>query len=417
MTYGVPETLETLSPERPDDQAGSGEAGRFLTTGANDEAVSSLFIPGGEQERELATSTLDARMTAPSFHEHRIRSRLILLLLMPALLSGCSLSYVLHAAVGQFRIQSRAVPLAQAMADPSLHAGEKDALHWVGRIKAFGERVLALSPTSNYETVYLGREPNPVYTVTAAHKTRLELVTWWFPIVGRMPYLGYFDRGKAEDKKRELEQEGLDVVVWPAEAYSTLGWFQDPVHRNLLKSGPVELAETILHEMTHATLYARGQPAFNETLASVVGKRGAAAFVEETFGADSPEATKARALIRDERKFSRFIDDLAGRVSGLYERSSTDEEALARREQVFARGLAGFRELERELETERFKGFGAGGINNAYLLVVSLYHRHFNLFEAVLEARGGSIPEVLEVFRKLSEQEGDLVERTEAWLS
>lgn len=357
-------------------------------------------------------------MIFPSSHDRtRNGRRLILLLLLPVLLSGCSLSYVLHAAVGQFRIQSRAVPLEQAMADPSLGVEEKAALQRVGRIKAFGEQALGLSPTSNYETVYLGREPNPVYTVTAARKTRLELVTWWFPIVGRMPYLGYFDPEEAHDKKRELEQEGLDVVVWPAEAYSTLGWFQDPVHRNLLKSGPVELAETLLHEMTHATLYARGQPAFNETLASVVGKRGAAAFLEEAFGADSSEAKEARALIRDERKFSSFIDDLVRRVSAVYEGSSSDAESLARREREFARGLARFRALERELETERFKGFGAGGINNAYLLAVSLYHRHFNLFEAVIEARGGSIPKALEVFRHLSGQEGDLVEQTEAWLS
>ncbi|MCF8061144.1 MAG: aminopeptidase [Deltaproteobacteria bacterium] len=351
---------------------------------------------------------------------HRIRSNpggLIILLLLAVLLSGCSPSYVLRLAVGQLRIQSGSVPVERALEDPSLGAAEKEKLRLVARVKAFGERELGLSRSDNYETVYLGSEPNPIYTVTAALRTRLELVTWWFPVVGRMPYLGYFDPEDAAEKKRELEKEGMDVVIWPAEAYSTLGWFQDPVHRNLLGKDAVDLVETLLHEMTHATLYARGQPAFNETLASVVGKRGALAFLEADFGPGSREALEARALIRDERRFSRFIDDLMTRLAALYSRPLSDEEKLAMRERLFEEGRAGFLALEQELETDRFEGFGSGGINNAYLLAAGLYHRHFNLFESVIDEQGGSISQALEIFRRLSGKEGDLVRVTEDWLS
>ncbi len=345
----------------------------------------------------------------------RFRSALsgpILLFLLPFVLCGCSISYVFHAAVGQFRIQSNAVPMERALEDPTLEDRERRLLRLVGGIKAFGEEELGLNVTDNYETVYLGREPNPVYTVTAARKTRLELVTWWFPVVGRMPYLGYFDLEDAKEKKEELERRGLDVVIWPAEAYSTLGWFQDPVHRNLLDKGPVDLSETLLHEMTHATLYAKGQPAFNETLASVVGKRGALAFLEAHFGSGSPEAIEARALIRDERRFSAFVDDLVSRVTDLYNGPLSEAEKLEQREEVFQQGLARFRALENTLETPRFLGFGRSGINNAYLLAVALYHRHFNLFEAVVEDESGSVSKALETFRAISEQDGDLVQRT-----
>ncbi len=342
-------------------------------------------------------------------------SGLILLLLLPVLFSGCSFSYLLHAAAGQIRIQHRAVPIERALADPILKPEEKEALRLVGRVKDFGERKLGLKSTNNYETVYLGDEPNPVYTVTAASRTSLELVTWWFPVVGRMPYLGFFDPDDAAEKKRDLEKKGLDVVIWPADAYSTLGWFQDPVHRNLLEKHPLDLVETILHEMTHATIYAKGQPAFNETLATVIGKRGAAAFLEETFGPDSFEAEEARTMIRDQRRFSSFIDDLVRRMRDLYSRPLTEAEKLTQREKVFAQELSRFR--KQELETTRYSGFGSGGINNAYLLGVSLYHRHYNTFEAVIQARGGSISKAMDVFQALSGQGGDLVERTEEWLS
>lgn len=341
----------------------------------------------------------------------------VVLLLTAIVLSGCSLSYLMHAAAGQIRIMSGTVPMQQALEDPSLAPLEKESLLLVKQIKDFGERELGLVSTDNYETVYLGRETNPVYTVTAAHKTRLALVTWWFPLVGRMPYLGYFDPDAAEERKRRLETRGLDVVIWPAEAYSTLGWFRDPVHRNLLAKDPVELAETILHEMTHTTLYVKGQPAFNESLASIVGKRGALAFMETTFGQDSIEAVEARAMIRDERRFSRFIEDLVSSLTSLYSRPISDEEKLLLREEVFKEAMDGFRDLERELETEQFRGFGSGGLNNAYILAVAIYHAHYNLFEAVIEAQNGSISDSLEFFRMLTEKEGDLILLTKEWVS
>lgn len=310
----------------------------------------------------------------------------------------------------------RAVPFEVALEDPTLEPEEVERLLLVRRIKAFGERELGLAPTDNYETVYLEHETNPVYTVTAAHKTRLELVTWWFPLVGRMPYLGYFNPDAARERKRRLEEKGLDVVIWPAVAYSTLGWLQDPVHRNLLSKDPLELADTILHEMTHATLYVKGQPAFNETLAVAVGRLGALAFMEKTHGHDSPEAEKARAVIRDQRRFSLFIEDLLSRLVSLYGKPLSDEEKLELREAVFEEAVARFRDLEPEFETRQFPGFGSAGLNNAYVLAVAIYHAHFNLFEAVIETKDGSIPEALKVFQMLSEMEGDLIQRTEEWL-
>ena len=119
------------------------------------------------------------------------------------------------------------------------------------------------------------------------------MVTWWFPVVGNMPYLGFFDLEKARAEKEKWVQKDLDVIIGRADAYSTLGWFQDPVTRNLLQGSQVDLAETILHEMTHTTLYVKGQGAFNEGLAVLVGKVGTHRFMEKTYGPSHPLTIQA----------------------------------------------------------------------------------------------------------------------------
>jgi len=149
-----------------------------------------------------------------------------------------------------------------------------------------------------------------------------------------------------------------------------------------------------------------------------VGKRGALAFLEQELGMNSPEVQQARAALRDERRFSRFIDDLASRLIELYTGPSSEEEKLLMREEIFGEAVESFQaDLQGEMETDRFASFGLHGMNNAHLVSIGLYHRHFNLFESVVVKQAGSIPSALEVFREVSRQDGDLVERTREWLS
>ncbi|MFH1123262.1 MAG: aminopeptidase, partial [Pseudomonadota bacterium] len=184
----------------------------------------------------------------------------ILGLLLP--LAGCRLTYLFQAAAGQFRLLNNAVPVDQALQGDTLNPIQRERLSLVAKVKAFGEKELGLSKTSNYETVYLRSDQPPIYTVSASPKDRLERITWWFPIVGNMPYLGFFDLEKAKEERKGLIKRDLDVVIGTADAYSTLGWFRDPVTLNLIKGSTADLVETILHEMTHVTLYVAGQGEF-----------------------------------------------------------------------------------------------------------------------------------------------------------
>jgi predicted aminopeptidase len=316
----------------------------------------------------------------------------------------------MHAAVGQIRILSAAVPIEDAMAGGELSPPQKDRLVLVARIKEFGEKELNLKETSNYETVYLGSDQAPLYTLVAAPKDSLSLVTWWFPVVGRMPYLGFFDLDKAHREKQRLLEKGLDVAVGRADAYSTLGWFQDPLTLNLIQGSELNLIETILHEMTHTTLYVKGQGAFNEGLAQIVGKMGTIQFLQKTRGPSDPLTIEAAAAVEDERLFAPFLAGVFEELELLYGSSLPLEQKLEKREEIFLRCLENFQALKSRLRTERFAHFGRAPLNNAYLMAVGLYHRNYPLFEAVLERHGNSIQDMLLFFQDLSQQEGDVLE-------
>jgi predicted aminopeptidase len=331
--------------------------------------------------------------------------------------SGCRLTYLFHAASGQFRLLNGAIPMEKALKQTSLSPAQKERLRMVARIKSFGEQELGLKKTRSYETVYLSSRQNLIYAVSASPKDRLSPITWWFPVVGDVPYLGFFDLERAKAEKAGLLRRDLDVVIGVADAYSTLGWFRDPVTLNLIRGSVSDLVEILLHEMTHATLYVKGQGEFNEGLAVLVGKVGAYGFLRKYYGAGHPQTLAARKSIEDERIFASYLESLLQEIQRLYDAPLTFHEKLCRREQVFDRAIKAFEALKPQLQTDRFVHFGKGGLNNAYLLSVGLYHRHFHLFESVLQRMGGSIREMIALFKHLSTKDQDMLHLTRKWLS
>src|SRR5262249_41967930 len=147
-----------------------------------------------------------------------------------------------------------------------------------------------LTATENYVRYTQLDRDAAVYVVQAAPPLELKPRLWSFPIVGTVPYLGWFNVKDAKAYAQTLAQQGLDVDVRGASAYSTLGWFKDPVLSTMIGEGDGalgELANTVLHESTHATLYVKGQSAFNESLASFVGDRLARDWLATRFGEGS----------------------------------------------------------------------------------------------------------------------------------
>ena len=319
-------------------------------------------------------------------------------------LSGCRISYLFHVAKGQIELLNGSVPINEALDTELFTQDQRNKLLLVSRIKAFGEKDLGLEKTNNYETVYPRSGRNPTYMVSASKKDAFSLKTWWFPIVGDLPYLGFFDLKKAREERARLVDENMDVFLGRAEAYSTLGWFQDPVTMNLIDGTTPRLVNTLLHEMSHATLYVNGQGAFNEGLAVLVGKVGAVRFFEKAFGAEHPFTIEARDALADERLFSGFLNGFMVEVEGVYNLRVGYEEKMRFRTEVFEAYHDRFEVLKKDFKTREFVHFAIIPPNNAYLMTVALYHRHFNLFEAVLRKEGGSVQKMIGFLKDFSKK-------------
>jgi predicted aminopeptidase len=335
--------------------------------------------------------------------------RILPILLLALLGPGCSIGYILHAGVGQIRVLRHTIPVQEALNDPSLDHEKKEHLILVAEIKDFGEKELGLKKTHNYQSVYIESNQPTIYNLSASPKDRLVRITWWFPIVGRMPYLGFFDLESAKKKRESLLKKDLDVMIGRVYAYSTLGWFKDPITMNLLEGSTVDLVETILHEMTHTTIYIKGKGEFNEGLANLIGKVGAVAFLQKTYGPSHVLSIESQRVLEDERLLSSFIDSILQRLEVLYDSPVTYNEKILQREKLFVEFLKEFDQLKDQLKTDRFIDFGKAGLNNAYLMAIGLYHRYFNRFEAVYKEHGCSIKETLRFFQDTAEEGGDVM--------
>jgi predicted aminopeptidase len=195
------------------------------------------------------------------------------------LLPGC---YLTEAAWEQARILSVREPIEEIARRGPMSAPVRAKLGLVLEARGFAARDLELRAGESFTSYSQLDRDTLILVVSAAHADQLRAHTWWFPIVGRVPYKGYFDFAAARREARRLADAGLDVYLRPADAYSTLGWFNDPLLSTTLARDSMELVKTVVHELTHNTFYAAGSAGFNESFASFVGSRGAAAFFERT---------------------------------------------------------------------------------------------------------------------------------------
>jgi len=155
-----------------------------------------------------------------------------------------------------------------------------------------------------------------VLLLSAAYRDTLKAYTWWFPIVGRVPYKGYFDFDKARRVAREMQRDGFDTYLRPADAFSTLGFFNDPLLSTTLKSDSLSLVNTVIHEVTHNTFYAPGQAPFNESFAMFVGARGSAAFFRSRGQEEAAQRIEARW--EDDKLLARFWASVIASLDSAY---------------------------------------------------------------------------------------------------
>ena len=301
----------------------------------------------------------------------------------------CSPGYVLRAGYEEARILAGREPIDRVIASSATDSVIRAKLELVRNVRTFAVQELELDVGDSYTTYTEVDSDTLLLVVTAAQKTAFVPYTWWFPIVGRVPYKGFFDPDDALAQAAELEREGYDTHVRPSAAFSTLGWFNDPVLSTVLRRNDVSLASTVIHESTHNTLYIPGQAAFNESLATFVGDVGAIEYFCGLEGEDGPRCRYARSLWHDKQLFGKAVVRLVAALGNVYssEELSRDEK-LEARETVIRRWKEGYvREVVPELEVA-YRTYHETELNNATLIGLRTYYRELDVFDRVYRELG-----------------------------
>lgn len=333
----------------------------------------------------------------------------IVLPLTAILFSGCSPVYVMKSAAGHASLLWHRRDMSAMIADPSVPEPIKEKLRLVLEIRAFAFNEMRLRRTRDYSTLSKIHGPYVTYLVSASEKTRFKAYEWWFPVVGKFPYKGYYNERDAARERQALQRKGYDTYVGGVSAYSTPLWFSDPLPSSDLAYPAGDLASLLIHELTHGTIFLKNEVSFDETLAMFVGDQGARDFLAKRFGPESQQAREFAAGLEAERAFDALISGLYDQLSKIYESAIPDARKLEEREKVLAWGKERLKELRGEREGEE--------VNNAMILAHRVYHEELGDFAAAYELSGKDWPKTMALFKSLDPKRPreDLRARISEW--
>lgn len=328
--------------------------------------------------------------------------RLLLLAALVSLLGGCAtLRYYAQAVSGQLELLRRATPIDEELARDAVPAELKAKLRAVLRIRAFASRELGLPDNGSYKSYAdLGRR-YAVWNVFAAPEFSIDPVTSCFPIAGCVSYRGYFAEADAAAEGAALRERGYDVFIGGVPAYSTLGWFDDPVLNTFIRYPEAELARLMFHELAHQQLYVKDDTRFNESFAATVEQAGVERWLAQN-GDDGQRAAYLR--LQDMRRdFIALLIKYRVLLQQYYRQGLAPEEMRLGKAQRFAEMEEAYRQLK--VSWGGFAGFDrwfGGKPNNATLASVALYTELVPAFRALLEREGGDLPRFYSAVKQLA---------------
>ncbi|MDH5324115.1 MAG: aminopeptidase [Gammaproteobacteria bacterium] len=300
-------------------------------------------------------------------------------------LSACSsVGYYSQSAMGQLSLWWNAEPISDLLEDEATNAQLKQRLQQVLEIRRFASERLALPDNDSYREYVALDRPYVVWNVVAAPELSLQMHEWCFPIVGCLRYRGYFAEADAQALGQEMRQQGLDVAVYGVAAYSTLGWFDDPMLSTILKRNEAALAGLVFHELAHQQLFVKGDTAFNEGFAKTVEIVGVQRWLQQR---NSPELNQAFAKRQKLRKeFLQLVAATTKKLRQLYASSLSDEQKRQGKADIIAVMHQEYAQLKQSWGgDDRYDKWFAKDVNNARLGAVATYQDYVPAFTRLLE--------------------------------
>jgi predicted aminopeptidase len=294
------------------------------------------------------------------------------------------ITYGIQQGMGQLRIVRNARPVEEFMADPNFPDSLKQKLRLIDEIRKFAIDSLGLKDTENYKTLFDQKGEEVMWVVTACEPFHFKPKTWDFPVVGNVPYKGYFNKEKAMAEAKRLKDEGWDVAVRNPGGWSTLGWFTDPILTGMLNRGDGDLASLIIHEMVHATLWVPDSVTFNENLASFIADTASYDFLRVKYGKTSTQYERYLYEDQDYRKFSAYILRAATHLDSVYESmpdSMPVEEKKARKETEIRAIISNMDTLHLRLNDNPSKRYENRLPNNTYFMLYRHYQARQPIFK------------------------------------
>ncbi|WP_419912489.1 aminopeptidase [Hoeflea sp.] len=327
--------------------------------------------------------------------------RLLLLATLSPVLSGCSLSYYSQSLGGHLNLISAGQPVDRLIADPASDPDLKAQLTEARAIRAFASERLALPDNRSYRSyVDTGRE-FVTWAVFATPELSLEVRTWCFPVVGCVPYRGYFSREEAFRFAQGLADAGDDVYVAGIPAYSTLGWTSDPLLNTMFLRGETYLASVVFHELSHQVIYVQGDAAFNEAFAVSVEDSGTVLWLENK--GDEAALRRYRLAQRRNADFQDLVAETRAELQAIYtgDRSNADKRAQKRA------AIERLRTRYRRLKARKWGGYCgydawfSEPINNAKLATIAVYNDLEPAFSRLLELCDGDYQRYYSAVRRI----------------
>lgn len=299
--------------------------------------------------------------------------------------SGCStVSYYTQAARGHLDIVSRQTPIQELTAGPVSDAELHRKLTVVEEARRFAAARLGLKPGSHYTRYADLQRDAVVYNVYAAPELSLEPRRWWYPLIGRQSYRGFFAKSAALAYAEELRAEGLDVYVGGVDAYSTLGWFRDPVLNTWIDDDDEEIAALVFHELTHQLVYVPDDTRFNEAYATAVEIAGVRLWLADRHDDALLAEWDNRQRRRDE--FVHLVKSTRTRLKSIFEGAASADEMRDRKTAELAAFQTGLKELRQRWKSPKaYSSWTTKPVNNARLNTVSTYHDMVPAFLALLQ--------------------------------